>query len=110
MKNLEQNDVTEAFVRLLITNGTATSLEVKENLRKNDFWVTQKQVSAILSDLVEDENFLDAYDVTYTNNGSYRIYEYHKIDEPVTSVKENTSSVDEIIEFYKTNLPFIKLY
>jgi len=47
-------DVKEVFESLLDTNEETTTLEVKEELRDQGFWVTQKEVSTIIR-----ENYLE---------------------------------------------------
>jgi len=67
-KTTTKNDVQVVAQTLIELNGETTTLEVKNELRANDFWATQQIVSTFMQDL-KNEGVID-----WRHNGDYRIY------------------------------------
>lgn len=53
-QTLTKDDVKKVAVEQIETNGRTTSLDVKNELRKNDFWATQADISVFLQQLVTE--------------------------------------------------------
>lgn len=79
MKNLTRTDVFFTAFELIKLNGQTTSLEVKNELRTQDFYAIQKDVSKFLYELGETN------ELQFTTNGLYRIYILSK---PSTNVAD----------------------
>ena len=56
MKDLKQSDVTEVALQLIKDNLSTTNLDIKQELRGQGFWATQREVSNLMLTIVEDEN------------------------------------------------------
>lgn len=67
-KKLTENDIKDAFLKLINENGTTSNKEVKDYLRGEGFWAFQSTVKDFI-----DANFEDlGADRTY--NGKYNVY------------------------------------
>lgn len=67
-QNLTRDDVWTEFEHLLVSNGQATSLEVKNALRQKGFWATQAVVGSTMQDLAEEHGVRSSF------NGNYLVY------------------------------------
>lgn len=67
-KFLDKDDVDSVFTDLLETQGQATSLEVKQELRNQGFWATQNEVGVMLRDIAAESG------IDWDFNGVYRTY------------------------------------
>lgn len=75
-KFVSGNDIREVFDYLLSVKGKATSLDVKEELRKQNFYVTQEMVSDCLQ-----ENYFEWYDGQVTREFVDNHFEYYMVYE-----------------------------
>lgn len=87
-KTLEKADIEIAFNDLLVKNGQTTSLEVREELRKQGFWSTQHVVGTSLRDIA------DARGCDWDFNNTYRTYKQGTQMSPTPApVQQNLFSV-----------------
>lgn len=93
-KQINESDVKDTFLGLIKLNTKTSTKEVKDELRKNKFWVTQSYVSSVIS-----ENY-NEWGAIRTHNGLY--YEY-SIEEEVGQGDSN-NSVDNL-----TKVPRMKI-
>ena len=84
MKNLAKQDVKDAAVKLMQSNGSTTTLDVKNELRSQGFWATQNQVSDFMNDLHNEES-----DWVFDNPNGFRVY---RIDASGVSTNDNDTS------------------
>lgn len=70
MKNLTLADVYDVAFDLIEVNGAATTLGIKNELRKRGFFAKQADVSEFMMEIAEEENWQFAY------NGVHRIYSF----------------------------------
>lgn len=68
MKTLDKSKVLVAAVSLMVKQGSATSLEVKNELRKGGYNAKQAEVRDFLNDLRQEENW------NVSDNGQFKIY------------------------------------
>lgn len=61
MKTLTKADVLRVAITLMAVNGTTTSHEVKKQLRAEDFFAKQSEVSKLLAEIASE----DSWDRTY---------------------------------------------
>lgn len=67
-KNLTSSDVEKTVRELIRMNGSTTTLEVKNALRRDGFYATQTAVSTCMADMAANN------EINYNDNGSHRIY------------------------------------
>lgn len=72
--NFTLNDLAEAAMDLIKTNGNTTSLDVKNELRKRGFTAYQEDVAINLHELAID------IDLNIDTNGEYNVYSFHDCD------------------------------
>lgn len=85
-KPLNKVSVLVAAANLMAVNGTATTLEVKNELRNQGFEARQSEVSQFMSDLADEEKW------NVNNGGSYRVYAPGTVSSKVAS-KTSTPTV-----------------
>lgn len=68
MKTIDKSKVLVAAVSLMVKQGSATSLEVKNELRKNGYNARQAEVRDLLNDLRQEESW------NVSDNGTFKIY------------------------------------
>lgn len=68
-KTLTRDVVRDVAKDLLESNNTTTTLEIKQELRKQGYWAKQDDVSTHMDNIYFNENW------TYTDNGGHRVYE-----------------------------------
>lgn len=83
-KFVSEEDIQMAFEYLLEMNGKTTSLDVKENLREQNFYVTQEMVSDCIK-----ENYTEWYD-----GNVYRDYENNHYVYYSNSVEEDDDQIN----------------
>lgn len=69
---------------LITLNGSTTTLEVKEQLRQEDFWAEQSTVSAVLQQIAKDENYTVSVDST-----SGKTFNRYSIGAPVQQSQQS---------------------
>ena len=69
-KNLTKDDVKRVAIGLLSINGTATTKDVKDQLRAEDYFAKQAFISDMMATLCDEEGW------KYTFNGTYREYSF----------------------------------
>jgi len=94
MKTFTITDVELVASDLIATNGSTTTLDVKNELRNQGFFAEQAEVSAALAQL----------DFSFTHNGSFRIYTAKnlapiKIQTPLYGTVKKTKNVFRSISF-----------
>lgn len=87
--NNSSQEIIDVANELFATHNTLTTLEVKEELRKRNYWVTQRTVSEALN------NAASSQDWSYYDNGTYRVYTSNNIA-PVQSLPAPTASTQVI--------------
>ena len=65
---LTKDAVYDVAMELMKNTGSTTSLEVKEELRKKDYWALQKEVSNMLQELCDEHGW------DKNNNGTFNVY------------------------------------
>jgi len=71
MENLTKQAVCDVAQTLINTNGSTTSLDVKQGLRIQNYWADQSTVSGHLQELAEEHD----WDVTTGRFNTYRLSE-----------------------------------
>jgi len=101
MKDLKKNDVLKAANILILANGQTTTLEVKNLLRTDDFYVKQANVSSLVQELVDD----DELKIT-GSNGIYRTYiSVHPVDDDDEKSEIISSGTSSSLSEKKDNDP-----
>lgn len=86
-KTLTKDAVKIVAERLMFNLMAITTLEIKNELRKEGYWATQRQVSTFMRDLCIENN----YDSQTT--GQYNIYRMKDNTNPPISILDNINSV-----------------
>ena len=73
MQTLTKKIVQDVGTHLIESNGSTTTLDVKQELRNQGYWAVQHEISTFMSQLADDGVF------EYTDNGTYRIYQLSTI-------------------------------
>ena len=87
MKNLAKEDVKDAAVKLMQSNGSTTTLDVKNELRTLGFWATQGIVSDLMNEVSDDEGW------TFDNTSGYRVYRVKAV--ATTDSNDSNDSQDD---------------
>lgn len=74
--NINKTAVLICAIELMVENGSTTTLDVKNKLRKNHYSCSQKEVSSLMGEIASDEKW------KHTDNGTFRTY---KPTAPLTS-------------------------
>lgn len=72
-QQIDKNEVKRVASDLIKTNGGTSSLEVKEQLRRENFEARQSEVSAYLQEVAREEG----YNTEQRNNTSGNVYNYY---------------------------------
>ena len=72
---LTENDIKDAFLKLINENGETSTKEVKDYLRNQGFWVFQSTVKDFI-----DANF-EELGTERTHNGKYNVYTLSQEDD-----------------------------
>jgi hypothetical protein len=67
-KQLDYDVVKETAEKLMTAMGSATNLDIKQEVRACGYWATQTIIANMMQDIANDENY------TVTNNGRYNTY------------------------------------
>ena len=70
MQTLTKKIVQDVGTHLIESNGSTTTLDVKQELRNQGYWAVQHEISTFMSQLADDGVF------KYTDNGTYRTYNF----------------------------------
>lgn len=88
MITASRENIVDKFKELLLRDGTTTTLDVKNALRQEDYFVIQKTVSETLRDLETTDEFPFTYEEWERDNGTvYRLYSYD-YDRRVRALKD----------------------
>lgn len=66
----DRDDILTTFEELIDESGSTTTLDVKEALREDGFWIKQSDVSDVITQFVDGTN-----DYTFTIDRNHRVYE-----------------------------------
>ena len=93
MKNLTENEIKNAFIKLIAEDGQTTTKDVKEHLRGLGFYATQSTIKNYI-----DRNF-ESLNLDRTSNGRYNTY----------TLENDTSTTDtNTVSFSERQLRFTK--
>ena len=91
MKNLTKQDVLSVAVALMNANGSTTSLDVKNQLRADDFNARQQEVGEFMRELQIEQNW---------DKNSTGLYNVYSVAAPSTSTSSTSNSiVDDCVNF-----------
>lgn len=103
-RTLTRDDVQEVADLLISKHGETTTLNIKQALRKRNFFATQQMVSNIMIELEQEGHYL------FKDDGHHRTYyTSHQLSKQIADVDMNTTSDDEEedkdVYVFKVSLP-----
>lgn len=90
MKTIDSTVVLATAMSLIDTNGSVTTLEVKNSLRSEGYWAKQPEVSKMLADVAQSAGW------TFTDNGVHRTYVNHPTVKATVPASHSTKPGDWI--------------
>lgn len=96
--SIDKNIVKEIAELLINIKGETTTKDVKNELRNNNYYAIQKDVSQLLAEISEENNW------TFTFNGEYRSYFIDKDLDETEEEEEDFENEDDTVILTSVNV------